>query len=260
MLAGALCLPALVPRRSGGGFSPADLSLDGWWDASQSYTGTPPSVTALPDLTGNGHDLTYESSGGACVLGTLNGKATAGLHAASAAGVNTSRFTCDTIAPLVGSGNNVPWTFGAVVLCSDISVSRTLFSMASGSISESYYYNQQNGGSGRFDMRAEDDLSNLVPVVTGHTTVANTPFSIVFRKTGATYSMWINGLPADVELAWDTGTMVAMTQFTIGCLRRSTSLSGGWPGQLGPSCFKAAAMSDTECAALSGYFDRWLTS
>ena len=241
--------------RGGVAFTPASLALDGWWDASQGYTGISSNVTALPDLTGNGNALTYYSDTTAATIAQLNGIDVVQLPATD----DDQSFYNVALGASVSQNNTAPFTIAGTVRYTDISVDRTPWGTDNtASAFDGLQYDHRGTGSAnvtRFTARPPSGGATTINL--GHMSAANTTFTYVHVFDGAgKVKVWVNGAYEGEVAFAPTGTFGTANSLSFGGMRLSgNAASGDVIGVLGEMCFKAAALSDADAAALAGYLN-----
>lgn len=237
----------------GSAFDPATI-MDGWWDAARSYTGTTSNVTALPDLTGNGNDLTYYSDTTAATITTLNGLDVVQMPAT--ADDQSLYSDASAIATLIHPNNDAPFTVAGVARYTDLSADQTLWGCdnTDASFDMIQYYHRSNGIQTQYQARASGGTPTTV-LTSDVTPGTNTTFAYVHVFDGAGgVKEWMNGAFINEYSYAPTGTFGTRNSLSFGGLRTSaTGGSGDLIGVLGAMGVAGRALTDTEAAQLAGY-------
>ena len=235
----------------GAGFDILDLEPDGLWNPTLSYSGTALDATGIPDLSGNGRDLTYHTASGTekCTAVEINGQIFLDLVGSGFNG----HFYSDEIGALISAGTNVPWTFAGVVQLDAIN-NPTIMSLSNVSVADSYQ-KLQFLSDGSVLMENKNTSATTVQFAPTVEHTVSTVHSYIIRINGdGTASFWFDGFITDDEEPF-AGPIFANARnyFSIGAyafaINRNAIAEAN--GKFGLQFFKAAKLTNEECDALA---------
>lgn len=232
-------------------FDPAALSGTwGAWDPNREATLSGADVTALPDLSGNSRDLTYNATSGVSAIQTISGKDWASMPSS---GNTDARF--DNTAFSIADGTNQAWTvWGTFYLDNLTPIYHGLFSMRNSATATANHIDLyvQNTPLLRLDGWNSSGARTRINI--SITPAATTRYSYVLRCNGdGTIDAWANGAKVNTSTAFAPGAINGIDGLGFGARLRGPVVVDELQGDIGAGGVSTSALSDGDCVAIAGY-------
>lgn len=236
-------------RRPAVPFDPVSFGMD-WWEPERAYTGTPASVTGLPNQREGGAALTYAGNQPLTIV-----EVEARDWVQTPVTNQSQRLISDGLASGISAAENAPFTL-AMAFSLDVAspVTCTLWSVASAPTPS---LSRINFGltSGFLRLFALDAAGTIFGAPTNAAVAPGDQRQtvVVSARPDGTVSVWFNGLLVNDNYPWPRPEIADLDQFSFGLLRQGTSNAQTTFGRYGALGWMPSALGDTEARALSGY-------
>lgn len=233
-------------------FDPANLA-DAWavWDPDREVTLSGSDITAMPDLSGNSRDLTYNTFSGVATIQTHDDKDYASMPSS---GNTNARF--DLTGTLIADGSDQPFTIWGVFRLDTVASYSGIFTMMNSGATASNYLTLYTQVPPVLRLEGWDSGGLRTGVSISITPQADTNYAYVVRVNGdGTFSAWINGVKVNDSTAFAPGTINGIDALAYGATVRGSVVNSEMYGDLGPSGIAVSALSDAVCVKLAKYLN-----
>lgn len=164
-------------------------------------------------------------------------------------GTSDYMSTADAAALALANGNDKAWTVIFAAITNTDASSKIAFSWADISATDVYHFNDTVSGNVR--SRRRDGVSNILQSGAG---TYDTNSVVVYRYTGTTIAIYVNGVTLLAPSTMDTGA-VTFDQMTLGARISAGSPTGFFSGDIADMAAYGTALSNADLNAISiGYF------